>query len=126
MNYGDVFYWETDQVFGYDQRLKYHVYVCCTDHLYGETFLVINKRVDPNDFEVTVSDIHCLTYNPSYISCASPIDYTLEELAGVDGDPPIASLTRETLIRLRDHIDRNRTMPREHKARIVRALMGIK
>ena len=93
MDYGDVFFWVTDQAVGHPEgRSKLHIYVCCTDHLFGETFLVVNRRVDPNDFPITRNEITELTFDPSYISCALPIEYTLDELGEVANDRPVAQL----------------------------------
>lgn len=126
MRYGDVFFWVTDQAIGHPEgRSKFHIYVCCTDHLFGETFLVVNKSVNPNDFPITCNEIESLTYNPSYVSCALPIEYTLAELKEVINDRPVARLQPGYLCRLREHVSVSRTMERQHRQRIVNALQGV-
>jgi hypothetical protein len=57
MELGDIYYWETDRVSGYDTRFKYHVFITAGDWKFdGNVFLFINKADYGGDYKITKAD----------------------------------------------------------------------
>lgn len=81
MAIGKVYYWETDQAKGHEQRWKYHVYICESDwHAEGYAFAFISKGDYGGDYAIYKKDYDFLKYEVSYVSCGSLVFYTQKEL----------------------------------------------
>lgn len=82
MRLGDVYYWESDQVIGYDRRNKYHIYIGDGDWRHqGNVFLFINKSNAHGGYKISNPPYTFLKYPESYISCAGIACYADDVVA---------------------------------------------
>lgn len=123
MKVGSVYKWVTTKAKGYDERTKYHVFICEGDWQDGHTFLFISSEdIDVGgDYQITKPPYDFLTKPISFISCSSIVTYTEEELAAM-GDP-IGQLSVEHLTELHQALANSDTMTAKHIKRCCNAIM---
>lgn len=82
MQLGDILYWETEKIIGYDTRWKYHVYLGDGNfRLEGNVFFFINKANGSKCFEITQADYPFFSLDKSYVGCTGLVAYSDAELA---------------------------------------------
>lgn len=128
MNIGDVVYFTTGKARGYAARAKYHVYLFVGDWRddgdYG--FLFINKSNAFGDgYEINKADGYdFLDLDQSYISCASPVCYSREELDRLR--PKFRGrLRREDVAPLISHVQASHAIEEHHIEKICAGLRTL-
>ena len=125
MNTGDVFYWNTDQVRGREERNKFHVYICEADWQHDHTFLFINKSNSFGcDFEITQQECDFLTLPVSFISCVDPVFYSDGQLSAFS-NVPCGCLSQDCLARLANHVADHDVMEERYKLHIHAAIRKV-
>jgi hypothetical protein len=121
MKTGEIFFWETKQVKGHDQRRKYHIFICPADWQEDNTFLFICSIRYFGDFNITQADWKEMPKSESAISCSSPVFYTDSDLAGYKISS-VGRLTVDCMKRLARHVQNSETLEQRHIRRITAAL----
>lgn len=87
MKLGEIYYWETDRVSGYQTRFKYHVYIGTGDwRIEGNVFLFINKSDYGNDLKITKEEYKFFPRDYCYVGCGSIVSYTDEKIKAAAPD----------------------------------------
>jgi hypothetical protein len=114
MKLGEIYYFTTDQAVGYDSRPKYHVYL--GDSVWpfdGYIFLFISKSDYGGDYRIYQKDYPFLTYEDSFVSCGSVLDYKAEEFRAANPERK-GSLSKLHLAELHASVATSETMRASH------------
>jgi hypothetical protein len=121
MRTGEVYIWKTKKAKGYDERDKFHIFICNDDWQDGITFLFICSAHYFGDFTVTQADCPFLKKEESSISCGRPVFYSPPELE--EYEPQLVGrLSSDCMKRLFNHIAQSETMEARHIKRVCAAL----
>lgn len=100
---GEIYKWVTTQARGYEERTKYHVFIC-EDSVHQNVFLFINSENYYQDFEITQTDYPFLSKTNSFIGCEGIVCYENREIAHLTQSDCVGRLTPECMARLADHL----------------------
>jgi len=124
MHTGDIYYFSTDKARGYEQRSKYHLFVCAGEWRdEGEhVFLFINKSNGyGGGFELRRDDGYpFFPLEKSYIACTSTVSYTSSY-----GDK-VGCLQTQDIPLFLNHIQTSEVMESYNISRICAALHLLK
>jgi hypothetical protein len=121
MRTGEIYKWETDKATGYDRRDKYHIYICESDWTAENTFLFVSSTNNGGDYEVRNHPYTCFPKPFSFVSTSSIVEYTDNELAGLNLSP-LHCLSDQHLRELHDAIRDSFVMERRQITRLCNAI----
>lgn len=106
MAIGDVFYFNSTKVVGYETRNKYHIFLGKTDNFRAPAeycFLLISSADYGNCFPISFADYGEFLTHDSFISCSNMVFYNSDELRE-EKPKLVGSIRTDHLVDLRNHL----------------------